>query len=100
MIAGNLFSLTPRTASDPTIIAEQFLASWRDRDYRVQFVRERVQSSVALQIRSLREQRNGMTQTQLGKSMGKAQPWISQIENPDYGKWSSATLLDFAEAFD
>jgi transcriptional regulator with XRE-family HTH domain len=76
------------------------LESWKDHDYRVQFVRERVQSSVALQIRSLREQRNGMTQTQLGKLMGKAQPWISQIENPEYGKWSIATLLDCAEAFD
>lgn len=92
--------LTPRTASDPTTIARQLLESWKDTDYRHQFVRERVQSSVALQIRSLREQRNGMTQTELARRMRKAQPWISQIENPDYGKWSVATLLDCAEAFD
>jgi len=41
-----------------------------------------------------------MTQTEFGKRMKKAQPWISQIENPDYGKWSVATLLDCADAFD
>lgn len=92
--------MIPRTASDPTTIAKQLLESWKDHDYRIQFVRERVQSSVALQIRALREQRNGMTQTELGRRMGKAQPWISQIENPDYGKWSISTLLDCADAFD
>jgi hypothetical protein len=32
--------------------------------------------------------------------MRKAQPWISQIENPNYGKWTVATLLDLAKAFD
>jgi transcriptional regulator with XRE-family HTH domain len=41
-----------------------------------------------------------MTQAQLGTLMGKAQPWISQLENPDYGKWTVATLLDLADAFD
>ncbi len=100
MNAGNVFSLIRRTTSDPTTIAKQLLRSWRERDYRAQFVRDRVQSSVALQIRALRDQRNGMTQSQLGALMGKAQPWISQIENPEYGKWSVATLLDCANAFD
>lgn len=100
MSAENSCYLIPRTASDPTTIAKHLLESWKDQDYRKQFVRERVQSAVALQIRSLREQRNGMTQTELAQRMGKAQPWISQIENPDYGKWSVATLLDCADAFD
>ncbi|HXC42904.1 MAG TPA: helix-turn-helix transcriptional regulator [Candidatus Dormibacteraeota bacterium] len=100
MSAGNLYSLTPRTASDPTIIARQLLESWKDPVYRAEFRRERVQSAVALQIRALREQRNEMTQAELADLMDKAQPWISQIENPEYGKWSTATFLDLAEAFD
>jgi transcriptional regulator with XRE-family HTH domain len=100
MSAGNLYSLTPRTASDPTTIARQLLESWKDPVYRAEFRRERVQSAVALQIRALREQRNEMTQAELGDLMDKAQPWISQIENPEYGKWSTATFLDLAEAFD
>lgn len=85
--------------SNPTTIANQLLQSWKDREYREQFVRERVQSSVALQLRALREQRQ-MTQTEMSERVGKAQPWISLVENPNYGKWTVATLLDFAIAFD
>jgi len=83
-----------------TTLAKQLLESWRDRDYRAEFVRERVRSSIALQIRSLREQRNGMTQKQLGDAIGKKQTWISVLEDPEYGKMSVATLLSLAEAFD
>jgi transcriptional regulator with XRE-family HTH domain len=96
----SLFSLTAGATRVPTTLARQLLDSWKDRNYRAQFVRERVQSSVALQVRALREQRDGMTQAQLAERMGKAQPWISQLENPDYGKMSVATLLDLAVAFD
>jgi transcriptional regulator with XRE-family HTH domain len=66
----------------------------------MEFVRERVRSSVALQIRAIREQRKGMTQKQLGEAIGKAQAWISVLEDPEYGKMSVATLLSLAEAFD
>jgi transcriptional regulator with XRE-family HTH domain len=76
------------------------LESWKDPEYRAEFVRERVRSSVALQIRALREQRDGMTQKQLGHAIGKAQTWISVLEDPEYGKMSVATLLSLAEAFD
>jgi transcriptional regulator with XRE-family HTH domain len=96
----DLFSWTQAGTPALTTLARQLLDSWRDPEYRVQFVRERVQSSVALQVRALREQRNAMTQAQLAERMGKAQPWISQLENPEYGKMSVATLLDLAEAFD
>lgn len=89
-----------QAASAPTILAKQFLESWKDPEYRAEFVRERVKSSVALQIRALREQRNGMTQKQLGNAIGKAQTWISVLEDPEYGKMSVATLLSLAEAFD
>jgi transcriptional regulator with XRE-family HTH domain len=100
MLAENLFYLIPSTAPVLTTSAKQLLESWKDPEYRSQFVRERAQSSVALQIRALRDQRDGMTQAQLGERMGKAQPWISQLENPEYGKMSVTTLLDLAEAFD
>jgi transcriptional regulator with XRE-family HTH domain len=86
--------------SAPTTLAKQLLESWKDAGYRAEFVRERVRSSVALQIRALREQRNGMTQKQLGDAIGKAQTWISVLEDPEYGKMSVATLLSLAGAFD
>jgi transcriptional regulator with XRE-family HTH domain len=93
-------SLLPIQAeSASTTLAKQLLASWKDPEYRAEFVRERTRSSVALQIRALREQRNGMTQKQLGDAIGKAQTWISVLEDPEYGKMSVATLLNLADAF-
>jgi hypothetical protein len=41
-----------------------------------------------------------MTQKQLGDALGKAQTWISVLEDPEYGKMSVATLLSLAVAFD
>ena len=75
------------------------LESLRNQEYRPAFVNARVRASVALQIRAIREQRH-MTQTQLGKTLGMAQPWVSKLENPEYGKMTVATLLRLAEAFD
>src|ERR1700691_1237153 len=98
MNADKLFSPI-QVESAPTTLAKQLLESWKDPEYRIEFVRERVRSSVALQIRALREQRNGMTQKQLGDAIGKAQTWISVLEDPEYGKMSVATLLSLAAAF-
>jgi transcriptional regulator with XRE-family HTH domain len=88
--------------SVPTISArEQLLESLKDPEYRAEFVRERVRSSIALQIRALREQREQMTQKELGEAIGMAQTWVSKLENPEYGKMTVATLLRLAtEAFD
>lgn len=93
-------SLPIQPASALMTLADQLLESWKDREYRTEFVRERVRSSVALQIRALREQRSAMTQKQLGDALGKAQTWISVLEDPEYGKMSVATLLSLAGAFD
>jgi transcriptional regulator with XRE-family HTH domain len=91
---------TTRAESAGTISArQQLLQSFRDREYRHAFVNERLRSSVALQIRALREART-MTQTQLGEAIGMAQTWVSKLENPEYGRMTVATLLRLAEAFD
>ena len=99
MGAGNL-SLPSRAESAGTISArQQLLESFRDPEYRHAFVNERVRTSVALQIRALRQARV-MTQKQLGDAIGMAQTWVSKLENPDYGKMTVATLLRLAEAFE
>jgi transcriptional regulator with XRE-family HTH domain len=41
-----------------------------------------------------------MTQKQLGDALGKAQTWVSVLEDPEYGKMSVATLLSLSAAFD
>lgn len=100
MSVANTYSLDVRASSDTTLARAQLLSSLRDADYRHEFVKERVRSSVALQIRALRKQRNDMTQEQLGDDIGMKQTWISKLENPEYGKMTVATLLRLAEAFD
>lgn len=100
MSGGKLSLLTQVESARTILVRQQLLRSLKDRDYRTAFVRERVRSSVALQIRALREQRNKMTQKQLGDAIGMAQTWVSKLENPEYGKMTVATLLRLVEAFD
>ena len=100
MSAERLLFLTPAGSEDTTSARAQLLSSLRDAEYRHEFVKERVRSSVALQIRALRMQRDNMTQKQLGNAIGMAQTWVSRLENPEYGKMSVATLLRLAEAID
>jgi transcriptional regulator with XRE-family HTH domain len=96
-----LSSLTQiRLAADTTLAKRQLFESIKNPRYRHVFVQERVRSSIALQIRALREQRNRMTQKQLGELLDMAQTWISKLENPEYGKMTVATLLRLAEVFD
>ena len=99
MNAEKLFALTQHESVDTTLARSELLASLRVREYRREFVAERVRSSMALQIRALREQRE-MSQTKLGEELGMAQTWVSKLENPDYGKMTVATLLRLADAFD
>jgi transcriptional regulator with XRE-family HTH domain len=99
MSVGKL-SLQTRAESAPTISARrQLLQSFRDPEYRRLFTEERLRSSVALQIRALRQQRD-MTQAKLGEAIGMAQTWVSKLEDPEYGKMTVATLLRLAAAFD
>ena len=100
MSAEKLSLATQRGSEHTTLVRAQLLTSLHDPEYRHEFVQERVHSSVALQIRALRTQRNNMTQKTLGEAIGMAQTWISKLEDPEYGKMTVATLLRLAKAFD
>ena len=77
-----------------------FLNGLRDPQYRREFANEHVGVGLAFQIHLMREKRV-WTQEQLGERMeGKSQAVISQLENPDYGRYSLTTLKKLAEAFD
>lgn len=99
MSEGKLYTLIQQESPATISVRSQLLESLRDQEYRRQFVDERVRSSMALQIRSLRDQRD-MSQKALGDALGMAQTWVSKLENPDYGKMSVATLLRLAHEFD
>ena len=99
-MSGENLSLRTTASSSPTIsVRTQLLSSFQDHEYRHAFLAEHARAFIALQVRSLREERK-ITQAQLGELMGKAQAWISRLEDPDYGKVTVATLLELAEAFD
>jgi transcriptional regulator with XRE-family HTH domain len=84
------------TDSDRREIYEKFKES---KEYRDAFVAEHIYSRLPLKIRELREQR-GWSQKDLGEKVGMAQAWVSKLEDPSYGKYTIATLLRLASAFD
>jgi transcriptional regulator with XRE-family HTH domain len=77
----------------------EFLTELQDKEYRQAFMEELVGTSLAFQVRRLREAR-GWTQENLATETGKAQETISQWENPSYGRYSLSTLKQLARAFD
>jgi transcriptional regulator with XRE-family HTH domain len=84
--------------TDSTAVNE-FLSSLSDKEYRHYFVAEMIKSGIAEQIREMRD-RAGWTQEDLAQATGKRQSTISQLEDPDYVKFTISTLQRLAEAFD
>lgn len=78
---------------------KQIMSSLRDEEYRQAFVAEDVGVGLAFQIKLLREDRD-LKQEELGHLIGSRQSTISQLENPNYGRYSLETLKQLAAAFD
>ncbi len=80
---------------------QQIWESLHDSEFRKQFIDEHINVGIAFQIRSLRD-RQKLTQAKLSELLGdkRKQPLISEWENPNYGKYTLATLKDLAKAFD
>lgn len=67
--------------------------------YRDAYVIEHIKNGIAFQIRTLREDRD-WTQGKLGEIAEKPRNVISRLEDPNYGKFTLATLIEIASAFD
>jgi transcriptional regulator with XRE-family HTH domain len=76
----------------------QLVESLQDKDYRHDFNDESINVGLAHQIRLL-QQAHGWSQKQLGEEVGMAQETISQLENPNYGRYSLSTLRRLSRAF-
>ena len=72
---------------------------FKSEDYRTSYMSGRVRTSIALQIRQLRET-SSMSQADLADRIGTRQSAISRLENTEYGRASVQTLLDIANALD
>lgn len=78
---------------------KQLRDSLDNKEYREALAIEHVNTTLAIQIRKLRE--NGQwSQSDLAGLLGKHQETISQWENPDYGRHSITTLKALAKIFD
>jgi transcriptional regulator with XRE-family HTH domain len=84
------------TNSDRRQFYEKFK---NDKEYRDLFIAEHIYTRLPLKIRRIREQL-GWSQKELGEKVGMAQAWVSRLEDPSYGKYTIATLLRLASAFD
>ncbi len=80
-------------------IRERLLEEFRDPEARREYADEFLDASIALQIKTLRQQRE-LTQAQLAELAGMKQSRISTMEKVDYSSLSVRTLRRLAEAFD
>ena len=63
------------------------------------FVRSRINMTISLQVRVMRECA-GWSQAELARRCGTSQNAISRIESPGYGHYSVTTLKKIAAVFD
>ncbi len=78
----------------------QIRDSLASKEYREALAIEHVNTTLAIQIRKMRENSQWKKQSELAGLLGKHQGTISQWENPDYGRHSITTLKTLAAAFD
>ena len=68
-----------------------------DEEYRYAYAEDFLNTSVATQIRVLRDQR-GLTQEELAQKIGTKQAGVSRLENVNYSAWKTETLRKIARA--
>jgi len=79
-------------------IIQKFRNAFRDHDYADAYARDFLNSTIATQIKVLREQRE-WTQEELAAKAGMKQPRIAVLEDVNYSSWSISTLWRLAKAF-
>lgn len=78
---------------------DEMWIEFEDAAYRVAYSESMLDSSVATQIKVVREQRD-YTQQQLAERAGMLQSRISTMEDVNYSSWSVKTLKRLAAALD
>jgi transcriptional regulator with XRE-family HTH domain len=100
MVIEKLPSPIEQGSANTSSVGAQVLESLKtSKAYRHAFVGEKVRSSLAAQIKTIREQR-GMKQPELAKAMGKSQSWVSRLEDPNQPAPTIPSLLQVAETYD
>lgn len=70
---------------------------WADEDYRYAYAEDFLNTWIATQVVTLREQR-GLSQAALGRLIGTKQPGVSRLEDVNHSTWKTETLKRIARA--
>jgi transcriptional regulator with XRE-family HTH domain len=80
-------------------VVERLKRDFRDSEYRTVYDEGFLNSSLATQIKVLREERE-WTQTELAEKAGMNQSRVSELEDINFSSWTIRTLRKLAKAFD
>jgi transcriptional regulator with XRE-family HTH domain len=82
-----------------SVSVEDLRQEFRDPEYRYGYAESFLDTYIAAQIKTLREQRK-WDQAELATRIGTKQSAISRLENVNYSSWSVSTLKRLARAFE
>ena len=91
--------MTTTGQKNTSSVRRDLVENFKDKHYRDVFVAEQIFSGLPLKIHKLREVKFP-TQKAFAEGLGKHQSWVSQLENPNYGKLTLTTLLEVASTLD
>jgi transcriptional regulator with XRE-family HTH domain len=80
-------------------LRQNLLSELRDSDYRYAYAESFLNTKIAAQIKTLREQR-GMKQAEVGAAIGTPQSGYSRFEDANHSVWKTDTLWKIAKALD
>jgi transcriptional regulator with XRE-family HTH domain len=82
-----------------SVLDNTLKAEFQDTDYRYGYAESFLNTRLATQIKTLREQR-GKTQAEVGALMGITQPGFRRFEDVNHSVWKTDTLWKIARALD
>ena len=91
--------MTTTDQKSTSSVRRDLVENFKNKHYRDLFVAEQISSGLPLKIRKLREAKFPSQKT-FAQGLGKHQSWVSQLENPNYGKLTLTTLLEVASTLD
>jgi transcriptional regulator with XRE-family HTH domain len=89
--------MTTLEESTTKVSLEEPLQEFLDEEYRYAYAEDFLNTWIATQIVTLREQR-GLSQSKFGELIGTKQPGVSRLENVNHSTWKSETLKKIARA--
>lgn len=79
-------------------LSDRLRETFQEEDARYAYAEDFLNSSIAAQIKTLRDDRK-LSQEELAALLGTKQPGISRLENTNYSAWKVETLRKLARAF-